>query len=214
MRIGREQRVPDSIACTENPVSRVGVGCGAAHALPVQPTAPFPHADHLNSLLLRVAGTSTRAFARAFASEPQPFKNTGQKLLNNNTAFKSKKTHSLTLLLQNHPDHFNNLLLDLWCRNIHDLLNLCTSGRWERDRRLASLSQLGGDENALWLTTNESPDCTLDDMEFRINAKMRLDLPGLCQHQRRQKADGTAWARCLAHLDEHGQHAQTWLHWR
>ena len=57
-------------------------------------------------------GTSTRAVACAFASEPQPSKNTGQKLLNNNTAFKSKKTHSLTLLLQNHLDHFNNLLLD------------------------------------------------------------------------------------------------------
>ena len=38
---------------------------------------------------------------------PQPSKNTGQEL-----AFKSKKAHSLTLLLQNHLDHFNNLLLD------------------------------------------------------------------------------------------------------
>ena len=59
----------------------------------------------------------------------QPSKNTGQKLLNNNTAFKSKKTHSLTLFLQNHLDHFNTLLQDLWYRNIHDLLNLCTSIR-------------------------------------------------------------------------------------
>ena len=53
------------------------------------------------------------------------------------------------------------------------------------------LSQLGGDENALWLTTNEGPEfAPLDDMEFRINARVRLDLPvmqkGLCQHQRRQ----------------------------
>ena len=49
-------------------------------------------------------------------------------------------------------------------------------------------------------------------MEFRINARVRLDLPviqqGLCQHQRRQKSDGTAGARCLAQLDEQGQHAQ------
>ena len=60
---------------------------------------------------------------------PQPSKNTSQKLLNNNTAFKSKKTHSLTLLLQNHLDHFHTLLQDLWYRNIHDLLNLCTSTR-------------------------------------------------------------------------------------
>ena len=42
----------------------------------------------------------------------------------------------------------------------------------------ARLSQLGGDENALWLTTSEGPECTpLDDMEFRINARVRLDLP-------------------------------------
>ena len=75
-------------------------------------------------------GTSTRAVARAFASEPQPSKNTGQKLLNNNTAFKSKKTHPLTLLLQNHLDHFNTLLPDLWYRTIHDLLpDKCTSTR-------------------------------------------------------------------------------------
>ena len=34
---------------------------------------------------------------------------------------------------------------------------------------------------------------------------------GLCQHQRRQKPDGTPGARCLAHLDEQGQHAQRCL---
>ena len=89
VRMGREQHVPDSIACTQNHTSRVGVGCGAAHALPVQPTAPSPHAvkrkkthsltlllqnhlDHLNILLLGVVGTSTRAVARAFARESQP----------------------------------------------------------------------------------------------------------------------------------------------
>ena len=86
VRIGREQHVPDSIACTQNQTSRVGVGCGAAHALRVQPTAPL----HTLS---------------------------------------KEKTHSLTLLPQNHLDHFNNLLLDLWYRNIHDLPNLCTSTR-------------------------------------------------------------------------------------
>ena len=61
----------------------------------------------------------------------------------------------------------------------------------------ARLHQLEGEENALWLTTNEGPECApLDDMEFRINARVRLDLPvtqqGLCQHRRRQKSDGTA----------------------
>ena len=49
-------------------------------------------------------------------------------------------------------------------------------------------------------------------MEFRINAKIRWDLPvmqrDLYQHQRRRKPDGTAGARCLAHPDEYGQHAQ------
>ena len=47
---------------------------------------------------------------------------------------KKKKTHLLTLLLQNHLVHLNILLLDLW--HIHDLLsrvvtkaNMCTSTR-------------------------------------------------------------------------------------
>ena len=80
----------------------------------------------------------------------------------------------------------------------------------------ARLSQLGGDENALWLTTDEGPGCApLDGIEFRINARVRLDLPviqwGLCQHQRRQKSDGTPGARCLAHVEEQGQHAQRCL---
>ena len=78
------------------------------------------------------------------------------------------------------------------------------------------LHQLEGDENAPWLTTNEGPACVpLDDMEFRINWRVRLDLPviqqGLCQHQRRQKSDGADGARCLAQLDEQRQHAQKCL---
>ena len=73
---------PDSIACTQNQTSRVGVGCGAAHALRVQPTAPFPHAVKIR----------------------QPSR---------------VGVGSLTLLLQNHLDHFNNLLLDLWYRKMH-----------------------------------------------------------------------------------------------
>ena len=78
------------------------------------------------------------------------------------------------------------------------------------------LSQLEGDESGLWLTANEGPECTsLDDAEFRINTKARLDLPvvqtGLCQHQRRQMSDGTPGTRCLAYLDEQGQHAQKCL---
>ena len=80
----------------------------------------------------------------------------------------------------------------------------------------ARLHRLGGDENALWLTTNEGLECVLlNDMEFRISARVRLTLPviqqGLCQHQRRQKSDGTAGARCLVQLDEQGQHAQKCL---
>ena len=77
----------------------------------------------------------------------------------------------------------------------------------------ARLSQLGGEENGLWLAANESPECApLDDTEFRINTRVRLDLlviqQGLCQHQRRQKPDGTPGTRCLAHLAEQGRHAQ------
>ena len=59
---------------------RVWVRTVGQHALPVQPTAPSPH------------------------------------------ALKKKKTHSLTLLLQNHLDHFNILLQDLWHWHVHDLL--------------------------------------------------------------------------------------------
>ena len=77
----------------------------------------------------------------------------------------------------------------------------------------ARLSQMGGADYVLWLTTNPGPECTpLDDMEFRINVRAPLGLPvvqrTLCQHQRRQKPDGVARGRCLAHLDEHGQFAQ------
>ena len=46
------------------------------------------------------------------------------------TLSKEKKKDSLTLLPQNHLDHFNNLLLDLWYWTIHDLLpDKCTSTR-------------------------------------------------------------------------------------
>ena len=102
--MGREQHVPDSIACTQNQTSRVGVGCGAAHTLRVQPTAPFPHAVKIRQLSRVGVGCPTRC--------------------------QKKKKDSLTLLSQHHLDHFNNLLLDLWYRTIHDLLpDNCTSTR-------------------------------------------------------------------------------------
>ena len=47
------------------------------------------HLDHLNIMLLGVVGTSTRAVARAFASEPQPSKKHRSKSCWNNTAFKN-----------------------------------------------------------------------------------------------------------------------------
>ena len=80
----------------------------------------------------------------------------------------------------------------------------------------ARLARLGGDRNALWLTVTEGPERTpLDDLEFRINARIWLGLSvvrgGQCQHQKRQKSDGTAGAKSLAHLDDHGQHAQKCL---
>ena len=38
----------------------------------------------------------------------------------------------------------------------------------------ARLSQLGGEENGLWLTVNEGPECApLDDAELRINTRVR-----------------------------------------
>ena len=53
----------------------------------------------------------------------------------------------------------------------------------------ARLSQMGGDQSALRLTTNECPECTpLDDTELLVVQW------GSCQYQRRQKADGTAGA--------------------
>ena len=63
-------------------------------------------------------------FCKRTTTLPNPPKTLVEEL-----AFQSKKAHSLTLLLQNNLDHFNTLLQDLWCRNIHELLNLCTSTR-------------------------------------------------------------------------------------
>ena len=56
------------------------------------------HLDHLNILLLGVVGTSTRAVARAFASEPQPLQK---------TLVKSCLTTRRSKII----DHFHNLLL-------------------------------------------------------------------------------------------------------
>ena len=72
-----------------------------------------------------------------FACSPQPPSHTLSKYANSRVwewavphAVKRKKKDSLTLLPQNHLDHFNNLLLDLWYRTIHDLLpDKCTSTR-------------------------------------------------------------------------------------
>ena len=64
----------------------------------------------------------------------------------------------------------------------------------------------------MWLTANVGPDTApLDDVEFLINMRVRLDLKvmqqGLCQHRRRPKDDGAPGARCLAPLDAFGRHA-------
>ena len=101
----RQTRVRTSLSSHHDRLQREGEGCGHVHPC------------------------CRLCFCKTNHNPLQPSKNTGQKLLNNNTAFKIKKTHSLTLLLQNHLDHFNTLLQDLWYRNIHDLLNLCTSTR-------------------------------------------------------------------------------------
>ena len=90
MRIGREQHVPDSIACTQNQTSRVW----AVRQHTLFECSPQPP-SHTLSKFSCGSGCPTR-------SEK-----------------KKKKTHSLTLLLQNHLDHFNNLLLDPWYRKMH-----------------------------------------------------------------------------------------------
>merc|ERR1712051_274855 len=73
------------------------------------------------------------------------------------------------------------------------------------------LRDLGGSENALWLRANAGLDLEpLDDLEWTINVRSRLDLPVgtpcLCQH-RRATTDGSEGKRCLAPLDEFGTHA-------
>ena len=77
-------------------------------------------------------------------------------------------------------------------------------------------SQLEAVENAFWLTANEGRECVrLGDLGFRISTKVKSGLPVMpqrrCQHQRRQKQDVLVGARCLAQLDEYGQHAQKCL---
>ena len=70
-----------------------------------------------------------------FACSPQPPSHTLSKYANSRVwewavPHAVKRKDSLTLLPQNHLDHFNNLLLDLWYRTIHDLLpDKCTSTR-------------------------------------------------------------------------------------
>ena len=70
----------------------------------------------------------------------------------------------------------------------------------------ARLTQMGGDENVLWLTANEGPECTaLDDLEFRINARIRLDLP--CAAKRTMPTSLTAGSQMAQ------QGPSAWLTW-
>ena len=118
MRISREQHVPDSIACTPNQTSRVEVGCGAARAVCVQPTAPLHTLSkekkriRLNILLLGVVGTSTRAVAT--------LQKTPVKICL--TTWRSKIIDALHLLRDLSPlTTCNNLLRDLRYWYIHNL---------------------------------------------------------------------------------------------
>ena len=73
-------------------------------------------------------------------------------------------------------------------------------------------SLLGGDEHALWLTTNEGPEC-VPAGRHRI-PNQRKDAAGPSSgptRTRRPKPDGTAGANCLAHQDKQGAHAQKCL---
>ena len=75
------------------------------------------------------------------------------------------------------------------------------------------LDDLGGDENALWLTANVGPDAEpLDDLEFVTNMRLRVDLAVmaacLCQHRRHPTPSCRDGKRCLAACDRAGWHAQ------
>ena len=74
------------------------------------------------------------------------------------------------------------------------------------------LLDLGGEENGLWINANPGPDVTpLDDLEFRVNLRLRLGLrvmqPGLCQHRRKPTSTCRFGKRCLEACDPYGSHA-------
>ena len=130
-----------SLALRINP--RVWEWAVGQHVWNVPPTAPFPHAIKRQNAFANTApaesprspqhsapgivGTSTRAVARAFASEPQPKNHL------NNLLREVRHWHIHNLwhdsfrhpLLRNHLDHVNDLHVDPWYRNIHDQLNIC-----------------------------------------------------------------------------------------
>ena len=66
----------------------------------------------------------------------------------------------------------------------------------------ARLSQLGGDEIVLWRPRMHPTG------RHRMSTGSLSDATRTVQNQRRPKPDGTVGTRCLAHLDEQGQHAQ------
>ena len=99
-------------------------------------------------------------------------------------------------------DKTNNALLHGTPRQISNrFVHLKTqTDRHRRSEPLADsaarLSQLGGDEKALWLMTNERPECApLDDMEFSINERVRFDLPQRLSHPQWRRLFKELWGR-------------------
>ena len=87
------------------------------HVRNVPPTAPFPHAVKIRQHPRVEVDCGAAHALRVQPTAPLHM-------------LSKEKKDSLTLLPQHHLDHFNNLLLDLWYRTIHDLLpDKCTSTR-------------------------------------------------------------------------------------
>ena len=130
---------PPSHTLTKHANTRVWGWAVGQYALPVLPTAPFPHAVKRKNAFADTApaesprspqhsapgivGTSTRAVARAFASEPQTPKSPQQSASGSAALAHPQSVARFvsTSTAGNHLDHVNDLLVDPWYRNIHDL---------------------------------------------------------------------------------------------
>ena len=104
-------------------------------------------------------------------------------------------------------------MLDVTCLGRDSQRQSCWKRRWPLTSLSDRLWQLEVDDNAMWLTAGDGPECVpLDDDEFRINLKMLPDLPvpepTPCQQRRRAKADGTPAAHVSQVLGSYRRESQ------